>query len=1265
MRWNEWRRWLDRLTFETPRQNTRTPSRRRRSRPLQIEALEDRTVPASVITIIDGAAGTGTLDNLLGPTQGTVVASDSPGATATLSVGALAGVNPDVNISITAENAIFFTNPNTALSLQTGGGHSASFAALAAGITFTPSAKGLSAAGGDINLTAAGDITLGAVQTANGSVHVVSNTANIRDDGDDATAVQAAHISLTAAKAIGGDTAITAADVVAGNTASFRGALDVDPGAGTLSVAQTGVGGNVQLRRLGADFGLSLLPNIAPVGSGKQLALIGAGHNLLVDSAVAEPAAGNVNLLLGATGAGSVVVNNSVSNPGTTGVTNLVTATTGTISGTGTVTALNLSLTTGGGAVGTNATTPLLIDATLLNVSSSGGDITLSDATGGLVVGLVNAGTGTVRLTVNAGGTITGTAVDGTADIVGGTVVLRAPAGGSFGQGLTNPLEINATNLDAAVAGGAGTINVRDTGGGLTVTGATTVNGEVFLDAAGTASNLTVQTVSAPGKIVALSATGAILASGSGTNVTAASLVARLATGVGTAGAKLATAVTTFAASVTTTGVFLSNNAALTIGTVNVTGVGNVSGVVATGSDIVIGAVGPLTLANNVQTTGNITLTGTDTAPASANDNVVVNSGVTVRSTGGTVTLQAGDTVNVLSGATVQASGVATLSGDFQDTGDGGGVTIAGTVTGTSVSVTGGTGTDNLLVNFAGGASLPVGLSFTGGGGSDTMTVSDQGGTAVRTYRITSTSVSRNGGPALTYSGIEALVVKGGDSVDTFNVQGTLAATPLTLNGGGGNDVFNFSSDAPANTGNLSGLAGVVTVDAGGGVNTLNVSEAGSPTPDTVTLTGTAISGTAAPFTINYSASGGTFGTINLTTGSGADTVNVQGTLAGGTTTVNTGGGNDVLNVSSPTNLLTGLAGPLVVDAGAGANQLTVSESGSTTADNLTLSTTQVTSSVHGFTVTYQATGGTFRSLTLTATQAADTITVQSVPPGVTTTVQGAGGDDAFNVQAASASNYTGLTLDGGDGSDTLTMTDTEGGAVIRNLASDGGSGLVGVGFVGGKTTFHYQTIESVQTGVTADQNFVQALFHRILGRNATAAEVGSFVQKLQQKGARAVTKELEFSLEARQRTVNGWFQQFGGRPPTAEEMGKFVQQLLRFKEERVLGQILALTGHKGPKVGDEQFVRNLYRNLLGTAPTAQQFEKTLAVLRKSGRAAAAQQVQEGPEYRTQIIQNYFQALLGRAATADELQGLVQGKKDLRNIRIDLESSAAFMSDAF
>ena len=53
---------------------------------------------------------------------------------------------------------------------------------------------------------------------------------------------------------------------------------------------------------------------------------------------------------------------------------------------------------------------------------------------------------------------------------------------------------------------------------------------------------------------------------------------------------------------------------------------------------------------------GTITLTATDIAdfPVCADD-VTVNGGVTVRSTGGDVVLQAGDDINLLAGSVVQA----------------------------------------------------------------------------------------------------------------------------------------------------------------------------------------------------------------------------------------------------------------------------------------------------------------------------------------------------------------------------------------------------------------------------------------------------------------------------------------------------------------------------------------------------------------------------------------------------------------------------------
>src|SRR5204863_9897520 len=130
------------------------------------------------------------------------------------------------------------------------------------------------------------------------------------------------NISLSAARALGGATQITVADVLQ-QTATFQGAIDFDLQGGVLSLAETGAGGNVQLRRVNASFLTSTLPaSFAPAGSGNQLALIGAS-GLTVDIPLAQPAANNVNLLLAATG-NPVTVAAAVTNNGATGTTTLV-----------------------------------------------------------------------------------------------------------------------------------------------------------------------------------------------------------------------------------------------------------------------------------------------------------------------------------------------------------------------------------------------------------------------------------------------------------------------------------------------------------------------------------------------------------------------------------------------------------------------------------------------------------------------------------------------------------------------------------------------------------------------------------------------------------------------------------------------------------------------------------------------------------------------------------------------------------------------------
>src|SRR5262249_30958722 len=95
----------------------------RRRAALLLERLEDRLGPATNITIITGAAGSGTLDHFLSATQGTIATTDDPGDTAaTLSTGAMAGVGSAVPISIAATNSISFNDLGGTLSLQTAAG---------------------------------------------------------------------------------------------------------------------------------------------------------------------------------------------------------------------------------------------------------------------------------------------------------------------------------------------------------------------------------------------------------------------------------------------------------------------------------------------------------------------------------------------------------------------------------------------------------------------------------------------------------------------------------------------------------------------------------------------------------------------------------------------------------------------------------------------------------------------------------------------------------------------------------------------------------------------------------------------------------------------------------------------------------------------------------------------------------------------------------------------------------------------------------------
>lgn len=180
-------------------------------------------------------------------------------------------------------------------------------------------------------------------------------------------------------------------------------------------------------------------------------------------------------------------------------------------------------------------------------------------------------------------------------------------------------------------------------------------------------------------------------------------------------------------------------------------------------------------------------------------------------------------------------------------------------------------------------------------------------------------------------------LLDGNDSATVTGITG-----PTTIYGNGkelpaGNDDDTFDVVAATPTSFTTGLA----IDAGPGSNKLHVTQ--SP-QDSFTLSDSQVTSTVL-HTLSYVASGGTFAKgVTLTTGGGADQVNVTSTLAGVHTRVETGAGiDDVFVGSGPNGSLAGIQGPLSINTGANTNTLTLCDAAAVTGNqNVALHLNQV-----------------------------------------------------------------------------------------------------------------------------------------------------------------------------------------------------------------------------------------------------------------------------------------------------------------------------------
>jgi hypothetical protein len=152
--------------------------------------------------------------------------------------------------------------------------------------------------------------------------------------------------------------------------------------------------------------------------------------------------------------------------------------------------------------------------------------------------------------------------------------------------------------------------------------------------------------------------------------------------------------------------------------------------------------------------------------------------------------------------------------------------------------------------------------------------------------------------------------------------------------------------------------------------------------------------------------------------------VTLTGAVSGANVVVTGGPGPDAF-------FLGALSGGFTLDAGGGANKLTLDLSGVAANQTLVLGSTTISSSVLPGPIVYGASGGNYGSLlTILTGPGADTVAVQSLPAGAPTLISTGDGNDAVTVGSAGLPDsvldglLSALTVDAGPGSNALTVSE-------------------------------------------------------------------------------------------------------------------------------------------------------------------------------------------------------------------------------------------------
>ncbi len=1120
-----------------------------------------------------------------------------------------------------------------------------------------------------ITLSADQDIVMGQMTLTTGTLSVTSNLGNIRDDGIDTTYIQAPNISLTAAKAIGGDTQISRNDVLLQDTV-FQQAIDFILQGGTLTLSQTGAGSNIQLRDVSGDFDTSELGGVIPQGTGNQLALIAAGGtvtstptgDLVVNSALTLAATNNVNLLLAATEPNDVDVNNPVTNIGSSGTVTVVAVQLVNI-----VAAIN-----SGGSV---------------NLTSAGAD---AFAGIGINANVTASGTGaTITVDCNATVVLTGTATLSTTSASGGAVTVIV------GENLAN-FPINTFIIGGLEMAANSAISTAANNSAINIT----VNVQPVMlltfpsSVATPSANITVAVIDAgTGPVNLLSTTGSIAdANGSGTLNVTGGAIGLTAIGIGI---NLDVNTTT----PTTAGVTAnSNNSPITLrsaghlqvtsinagtSTVNLSvGTATATGTLTSlhpntgvpdviGSTVTLTAIGPTDGA-----TGQIGFFTTGAqffqVQATTIDASTDNSRLWIWAIGGTAvgTINAGTDFAILkttagnltsthTGSTPDiTAGTVVLIANNGSLGDSGTqpllvqtATLNASITGTgSINVTNVDAGGNLNVTQALTASGPINLMVQGGN----LTVS---GTTSPVIDAPGNTVTLSGGAAVlsgTAAGIIDIAASGlavtyatdiGTAANPLETSVTTFAAFVTT---GGVVVANVGALTIGTVGAASGIM-VEPPFPGGVVNPLVVPMGTSQAID-ITAIGplTVANNVTGPANITLSALASVppVGNTNLTVNSSVTVESKAGNVTLSAvqavnllpgSVVNAEAGQVTLQLSSGDILGTveqGGTGSPIVTGAAGTGALTINfAGGANLPQGLSYNAVAGTSS----TLDIDDVGSTFAH---TYTASSTAVSRDATTIGITGVQQvDIGGSNAMDNFYVTPSPTTAFSITGGTApsfpttpGNSLTVT-ALGKSVTVTADTIAAGTLALVSYADINTlTITDKSGPYIFPGLSANQRFVQALYLDTLKRLGSTAELNGWVSVLPGIGQSGVTHGIMQSREALTRVVDSMYELYLGRPADPIGETNFTNDLLGGDtEEQVAAGMLSSAEFQtranalvGGSNASSNYVAALYMLLLNRTGSAAEIATHVALLPSDGFAGVAATFLGSTEFRSNAVRTFY-----------------------------------------